>query len=131
MLSHPPVSVSELAAHVARHKANDSQLFSQACLSRRIHSTDQRPAVTIRSECVPKIAINDTVNVFLKTTIGTLAISNHDCFPVLFDKIACVYYILEMFCILALEMACQPREPALCQLYRHTSVPYKPYVHLF
>jgi len=48
---------------------------------------------------VPKIIINDTINLFLQTAISILVISNHAGFQVLFDKIVSVY-----FCILALEM---------------------------
>jgi len=52
---------------------------------------------------VPKIIIDDTINLFLKTAIRILVISNHNSFRVLFDKIASVFekYIY----ILALEMA--------------------------
>jgi len=52
---------------------------------------------------VPKIIIDDTINLFLKTAIRILVISNHSSFRVLFDKIASVFekYIY----ILALEMA--------------------------
>jgi len=39
-----------------------------------------------------KIIINDAVNLFL-TAIGILALSNHNSFRVLFDKIAFAYFI--------------------------------------
>ena len=40
---------------------------------------------------MPKITINDTINLFFQTAISTLAISNHNSFRVLCDKIASVY----------------------------------------
>ena len=49
--------------------------------------------------------------------------SNHNGFQVLFDKIVFVCFIWKIIYTLALEMAI-PWEPALCQLYRHTFVPY-------
>jgi len=59
--------------------------------------------------------------------------ANHNSFRVLFDKIASVIILLESIytciCIniLTLEMA---SPPTLCQLYRHTFVPYRPAVSL-
>jgi len=44
-------------------------------------------------ESVPKIVINNTMNLLLKTAIGILVISNHNSYRVLFDKIAPVYFI--------------------------------------
>ena len=66
---------------------------------------------------MPKITINDEVNLFFNCNqrLGNFN-SNHNSSRVLFDKIASVN-----ICILALEMT---REPALCQLYRRTFVPY-------
>jgi len=64
-----------------------------------------------------------------KTAISILVISNHNtdnCFRALFDKIAPVGadILYEKYIyILVLEFG-QPRQPALCQLYRHTFVPY-------
>jgi len=52
---------------------------------------------------VPKIIIDDTINLFLKTAIRILVISNHNSFRVLFDKIASVFE--KYIDILALEMA--------------------------
>ena len=49
--------------------------------------------VTIWIESVPKIIINNAINIFLKTAINILAISNHNSFWALFDKIASVYFI--------------------------------------
>jgi len=47
------------------------------------------------SECVPKICINNTTNLFLETAISVLAISNRNSSRVLFDVIASVslYFI--------------------------------------
>jgi len=39
-----------------------------------------------RNESVPKIIINNTINLFLSTAINILLISNHDSFWVLFEK---------------------------------------------
>ena len=55
----------------------------------------------IRNESVPKIIVNNTLNLLLKTAISILVISNRNSFRVLSDKIATVYFIY----ILALEMA--------------------------
>ena len=52
-------------------------------------------------------------------------ISNHNSFRVLFDKIAYVYFIRKKYFYLDFSTGNgQPGEPALCQLYRHTFVPY-------
>jgi len=50
------------------------------------------------SESVPKIIINNTINIFL-TAISILVISNHNSIRVLFDEIASVYFILKFFFI--------------------------------
>ena len=47
----------------------------------------------IENESVPKILINNTINLILKTAICILLISNYDSFRVLSDKIASVYFI--------------------------------------
>jgi len=44
-------------------------------------------------ESVPKIIINNTMNLLFKTAISILVISNHNSYRVLFDKIARVYFI--------------------------------------
>ena len=54
---------------------------------------------------MPKIIINNTTNLFFKTTVSILLISNHSSFRVLFDKIASVYFFEKYIYILALEMA--------------------------
>jgi len=45
------------------------------------------------NESVPKTKTNDRIIFFSLTTISILAISNHNSFRVLFDKIASVYFI--------------------------------------
>ena len=66
--------------------------------------------------------INNTIINFL-TAIIILVISNHNCFRVLFDKIGSVYVILKIYFYFSIGNG-QPWKPALCQLYRHTFVPY-------
>ena len=46
---------------------------------------------TIGNKSVPKVIINDTINLFFLTAVSILLISNHNSFRVLFDKIASVY----------------------------------------
>jgi len=52
-----------------------------------------------------------------------LAISNHNSFRALFDKIASVgyFYLKKIYLYFSIENG-QPREPALCQLYRHSFI---------
>ena len=42
---------------------------------------------------MPKILINNTMNLLFKIAISILVISNHNSYRVLFDKIAPVYFI--------------------------------------
>ena len=72
------------------------------------------------------IIINNTINLVFKTAISILVISNHNSFRVLFGKMASVYFIWKIYLYFSVGK-CQPREPALCQLYRHTFVPYIAY----
>jgi len=58
-----------------------------------------------------------------KTPISILVISNHNSFRVPFDKIAFVHFLWKKHLYFRLGND-QPRKPALCQLYRHTFVPY-------
>jgi len=77
--------------------------------------------MTRGNEIVPKIIINNTINLFFfQTAINILVISNR--FRVLVDKIASVYFIWIIYLYFSIGNS-QPREPALCQLYRHTLVP--------
>ena len=74
---------------------------AQNISQRRHDRTEPGPLGT----SVPKIIINNTINLFSKTTISILAISNHDNFRVLFDEIASVYFFGKCIYILALETA--------------------------
>ena len=49
--------------------------------------------LVVGNESVPKIIINNTVNLFYKTAISAFIISNHNSYRVLFYKIASVYFI--------------------------------------
>ena len=53
-----------------------------------------------------------------------MLISKHNSFRLLFDTIASVYFIWKIYLYLSTVNG-QPREPALCQLYRRTVVPYR------
>jgi len=54
--------------------------------------------VSIGNESLPENIINNTTDLFFKTSISVSVISNHNSFRVLFGKIAFVYFILkEMF----------------------------------
>jgi len=75
------------------------------------------------NENVPKIIINNTTKLSFLTAISILAISNRDSFRVLFDEIDSVYFVWKIYLYFSIGIG-QPREPALCQLYRHTFVPY-------
>ena len=59
--------------------------------------------------------------VYSKTAISILEISNHNSFRVVFDKNASVYFIWRTYLNFSIGNV-QPREPAQCQLYRHTIV---------
>jgi len=61
----------------------------------------------IGHESVPKIIINDTVDLVFKTAISYLVglISNHNSVRVLFDETASVYFISKIYLYSALEMA--------------------------
>jgi len=52
-----------------------------------------------------------------------LLISNHNSFRVLLDRVASVYFIWKRYLYFSVGNG-QHVEPALCQLYRHTFVPY-------
>ena len=85
--------------------------------------TGLRFHVSLGNESVPKIIINNTMNLFFKSAINILVVSNHNSFRALFDKIASVYFIWKIYLYFSIGN-CQPRKPALCQLYRHTFVTY-------
>jgi len=51
-----------------------------------------------RERNVPKIIINDTINLFFKITISILVFPNHSSFRVLFDKKCLrVFYLKNIF----------------------------------
>ena len=84
-----------------------------------------RSACSLYSKVLSKCAENYlkmTIHVFFKTAIGTLLISNHNSFRVLFDKLAFVCFICETYYYLSVGNG-QSRELALCQLYRRTFDP--------
>jgi len=63
-----------------------------------LHGTYKKQAIQetqafIGNESVPKIIINDTINIFIKLhAVSILVISNDNSFRVLFDKIAALYF---------------------------------------
>jgi len=77
------------------------------------------------NESVPKIVINRHL-FFYSTAINIFVLSNHDSFRVLSDKLL-TYILSEKICLYFSIGNGQPREPALCQLYRRTFVPYGTY----
>ena len=82
----------------------------------KMHSIDYKPQLNNHRKRKTK------VNLFFLTAIGILVISNHNNFRVLFDKTAFVYFIW-IYWYFSTGNG-QPREPALCELYRQTFVPY-------
>ena len=62
---------------------------------------------------------------FFSTAIDILVISHHNSFRVLFDKLASVYFICNMYeCFITEnESNDQSSKPALCQLHRCTFIP--------
>jgi len=52
-----------------------------------------------------------------------LVISNHNSFRVMYDKMASVFFIRKIYLYFSIGNG-YPWEPALCQVYRHTFVPY-------
>jgi len=68
----------------------------------------------------------ENCNIFYSTAINIFVLSNHDSFRVLSDKLL-PYILSEKICLYFSIGNGQPREPALCQLYRRTFVPYGTY----
>jgi len=83
----------------------------------------RQPRPSTGNEWVPKVIINNTINLFFSTAISVLVISNRNSFRELFDKIASVYFIWEIHLHFSIGNG-QTREPALCHLYRRTFIPY-------
>jgi len=90
-----------------------------------VDSTLNKNAGAVENGSVPKIIINNTINLIFETAISMLVISNDTSFRVLFDKTASEYFIWKM-CLYYSIGNDQPSEPALCQLCRHTFVPHGP-----
>jgi len=61
-----------------------------------------------------------------QTAVSILHISNHNTFRELFCKIAFGYFFEKIYLYFSIGNG-QPGELALCQLYRHTFVPYAPF----
>jgi len=106
----------------------DSGRWGDKCMKKRVEEGEWCDAdASIGNESVPKIIINDTI-IFFETAISILDFWYFQIIPVskcclikllpyiLFAKIH-LYFSIEI------ENG-QHREPALCQLYRHTSVAY-------
>jgi len=87
-----------------------------------VHDRCHHVSPELGNESMPKITINYTVNLFFNTAIRILVISNRNSFRVLFDRIATVYFTRKIYLYFSIRNG-QPREPALCQLYRHTFAP--------
>jgi len=96
------------------------QSISTQMPSRLLSSTN---AVTYRERKYGENYNKWHKKICFKTAISILLISNDNSFRVLFDKIASVYFIWKIYLYFSIGNG-QPREPALCQLYRHTFVPY-------
>ena len=77
--------------------------------------------VHFRRSRVRKCAENCNKFIF-ETSISILVISNHNSFRMLLDKVVPVYFIWKIYLYFSIGNG-QPREPALCKLYRHF-VPY-------
>ena len=63
----------------------------------KIRTRWSHPGVHIGNESVPKIIINDTINLLFKAAINILAISNHSSSRALFDKIVSVCCIWKIY----------------------------------
>jgi len=82
--------------------------------------------IAMRKESVPKITINNTINLFYWTAISILVISNHSSLRVLFDRFASVYFIWKIYLyFLALEIAGRGNPSTVPVVSAHyTFVPY-------
>ena len=80
------------------------------------------PVSEVSNLGVPKIIINDTIKLFFNCNqhfVNFKPVS--ECCV---KKIASVYFVRKIYLYFSIGNG-QPRETALCQLYRHTFVPYK------
>jgi len=98
----------------------DAQLQIQEDSAEKVKHIFLRVHISTENESVPKIIINNTLNLFFKLQSAFL---NHNSFRVPFYKSASVYFIWEIYLYFSIGNG-QSREPALCQLYRHTFVSY-------
>jgi len=84
---------------------------------------------------VPEIIRNNTINLLIKISwkqpksslLFKSAVSSLEPngFRVLFEKKTASVYFVSKMCLYFSIGNGQPREPALCQLYRHSFVPYE------
>jgi len=82
------------------HFAPYHDILDPPLLSRLSTSLAWRLQVEIGNEsvsCAENYNIYNTINLFLKTAISILVISDHNSFRVLFDKIASVFYLKNIF----------------------------------
>jgi len=90
------MGVNRLPTTVTRQRRCDLNPGSSApessTLTTRLPSF-MRIRQRIGNESVPKNMINNTINLFFKTAISVLIVSNHNSSRVLFDRIATVYFI--------------------------------------
>ena len=89
---------------------------------RQVLSRPWYPIINTERKCAENYNIWRNKFIFW-TAISILVISNYNSFRVLFNKIASAYVIWRIYLYFSIGNG-QPREPALCQLYRHTFVPY-------
>jgi len=116
-----PVSLCSVWNIVTRLNSSPELLYSRAaCTATQSNFTP--PQRSTGNESVPKIIINNIISLCFKTTINISLISNHNSFRALLDKIASVYFVRKIYLYFRIRNG-QPREPALCQLYRHTFIP--------
>jgi len=85
--------------------------------------TDDRRHKLHRERKCAEIIINDTLIFFLNCKQHFDNFNYHNSFRVLTDKISSAYFTWKIYLCFSIGND-QPREPALCQLYRHTFVPY-------
>ena len=124
--TRPPRSVSPCPHCIVPIVMSRSRLVKPR--SHRTNWTELNEATrlqqaSIDNESVPKIIINNAINLSYKTAISILLISNHNSLRVLFDRNWFRVFYLKIYLYFIIGNG-QPREPALCQLYRHTFVPY-------
>ena len=83
----------------------------------------------IGNESVPRIIINDAVNLFFKP-VSILLISNPNSFRVLFDKIASVYFISKMYLYFGIGNGRSPGNQHCANCIDILSFPTEAFFHL-